>query len=118
METRAITEVKIYVLIMNNMRGQYEDTVIVAVSDGPNKLRNFIDSERVEKYRDEDDLNMVGFPLTKTFRKGGPLEYFNAPYISEDIRPIDSIRPGDTGIFYEWVNIESLPNIRDRHRFL
>lgn len=126
METRTqvieVQEVKLYVLVLNNMRGHFEDTSIVAVSPDINSLIRFMEAEKApEQYVDEEDTNMVGYPLRKTFRKGSPLEYFNPAgcfYSPSDIQEIHTTYAGQTGIFYQWINADSLDTIRQRYRFI
>jgi hypothetical protein len=88
-----------WVLILNDMRGRCEDMRPVARAETKEALLAFLEHERVEPYKDDgmhtivhdtDTLaQMAGGPVVekipqyywnKTFRKGGPLEWFNPPW--------------------------------------
>lgn len=72
--------VTVYLLRLNHMRGACENGRIIAASFDRDKLVDFLQAERVERYVDnsgiEDDYGHV-HPYTKFFRKGGPLEWYN-----------------------------------------
>lgn len=68
-----------YILQLNPMTDKYERLSAVACAETAEALSAFVESERVEPYSDGDGLNMCGGALTKYFRKGGPLEFFNPP---------------------------------------
>ena len=61
-----------YFLCLNLMRGRAEETRILACAETRDALVVFMDRERVEPYRDGQWL--------KTFRRGGPLEWYNPPF--------------------------------------
>lgn len=79
----------LYVLYLNDMRSaKIEYTQISAWASDRAKLEAFIETETVELYRDGR--------YAKTFRKGGPLEWFNRPY---DLKP--DAWPPDPGSIQE-----------------
>jgi hypothetical protein len=64
---------KWWVLFLNDMRfPKYEMLTPVARADTKEDLVAYLDRERVEKY--------VDGRWGKTFRRGGPLEWYNHPY--------------------------------------
>lgn len=61
-----------YILRLNDMRTpKIEMYEVVAKSEDPEKLEQWMLSEKVEPYREDN--------WGKVFRKGGPLEWYNAP---------------------------------------
>jgi len=61
-----------YILKLNDMRSsQVETLTTVARADTKEELEALMDREKVESYRDDN--------WWKTYRKGGPLEWFNPP---------------------------------------
>lgn len=105
METRQITEVHIYVLVLNTV-GAAESCEIAAVSDDYQKLVDFYNSQLLpvnERFR-----NNVGF--FRSFKEG-PLY---------DLNPCNSLELNDTsqfrhGIHDEWVNANNLDWIRNQY---
>lgn len=69
METRNITQIKVYKLILNPMTGRAEDENIAAMSTSKEGLENLLKEEKVEYYSDEG--------WNKNFRQGGLLEWYN-----------------------------------------
>lgn len=59
-----------FVLFLNHMTGSYENSVAIARAGSREALEALLVRERVEPYRDGN--------WSKTFRRGGPLEWFNA----------------------------------------
>lgn len=111
METRDVTEVRLFALIMNNVHDRAEGCELVAVSDDYQKLVNWYNSQKAEKpYRSEYDNNMY----YKVFKEGSELEYFN-PLFSLGL---NEMSPFGQGIKDEWVNIEQLSSIRSRLLFI
>ena len=70
METRTIEQVKIYKLILNPIRANYEATNIAAVSYDKQHLIDWYESLKVKPYVDEGRWS-------KSFKKGSPLEWYN-----------------------------------------
>lgn len=86
----------VWVLFLNDMRSaHYEDLRPVARATTPEELEALVERERVETYTEESGLPGTSPELpgeetafgyrgnsqtwSKSFRKGGPLEWFNAP---------------------------------------
>ena len=67
METRTITQVRIYTLALNPMAGRAEERRIVALSTDYNKLVAWYRDQMVPEWRD-------GL-WYKYFRQGSPLEW-------------------------------------------
>lgn len=67
------------ILQLNPMTANYERLTAVARAETREALEAFLLSEKVEPYSDSDGESMCGGRLNKSFRKGGPLEYFNPP---------------------------------------
>ncbi len=72
-----------YFLRLNMMRNRIEAVDIVAYADSEQELANLLDRERVERYEDPMQEYGENKVYVKTFRKGGPLEWYNAPMNSD-----------------------------------
>ncbi len=68
-----------WVLQLNPMQGRYEDLNPVAWAETKTALEAYVAREKVQPYSDDAGHNMCGGALTKSFRKGSPLEYLNPP---------------------------------------
>lgn len=68
-----------FILQLNPMTTNCEVLRAVARAETKESLEAYLARERVESYTDDDGLNMCGGKLCKSFRKGGPLEFFNPP---------------------------------------
>ena len=106
METRQITQVRLYVLILNTF-GAAESGNIVAVSDDYQRLVTWYQSQFADEPYREDGWY-------KTFKKGSPLEYHN---------PCGSVELNGTniwnhGIHDEWVLLDDLDIIRNRYFYV
>lgn len=100
METRTITQVRIYTLGLNPMMGRSEERRIVALSTDYNKLVAWYrDQLAPEPWRDGQ--------WYKEFRAGSPLEWFN-PAITLDLdKP-----PFGHGIGDMWIPEREWPELR------
>lgn len=102
METRTITQVRIYTLALNPMTGRAEERRIVALSTDYNKL--------VAWYNDQlapepwHDRRM----WCKVFRAGSPLEWFNPAYSLE----LNQTGPYRHGIGDMWIPESEWPVLR------
>lgn len=82
METRQITEIKVYGLILNPMRGNTEAGSLVAISYNRAKIIDWYDSLlEVEPYVEADSGSFECHGdihnWHKCFKKGSPLEWYN-----------------------------------------
>lgn len=82
METRTITEYKVYVLLLNPMRERFESMDLVAFAESKEALLNFIKSQKAaEPYYDDakEVPNMYGTynRWYKVFKQGSLLEWYN-----------------------------------------
>ena len=91
MESRTITQVKIYKLIMNRVTHRVEDCSIVAISGERENLVNWYKSQLAEQPW-IDSLSYY-----KVFKEGSDLEWFNPV-------DLDSVDHWGFGIQEEWVN--------------
>lgn len=94
MEKRTIEQVKVFKLMMNPMPSNFENFRIVALSYDEDKLKEFVENEKVEPYKDGK--------WHKTFKKGGPLEWMNPMNWNDN-----------TGIFAEWATESSVKRFCD-----
>ncbi len=69
METRQITQVKIYVLSLNSMFTKSEQTHVVAISVDKDELMKWYESLKVEQYNEDR--------YTKIFSKDSVLSWYN-----------------------------------------
>ena len=102
METRTITEVKTYKLILNPVYGQAEYVRLAAFSDDYDRLYDFYMSELTNDVVQED-----GF--FRYFRKG-PLYNYNLAYHINLQQPDDYYGPGIT---YQWVPLDTFDEIKE-----
>lgn len=94
MEIRSIEQVKLYGLIMNDMRSSNIEIVSVAlIAYSLQELEDFYKSQKVETYKDEN--------WTKCFKKDGPLEWKNPVYSLDQYATVSFA--GD-GLTEEWIN--------------
>ena len=92
METRQITQLRVYKLIMNHVSDRAEDGTITAISTDYDKLVAWYHSQLApEKWRDGRFL--------KTFAEGSPLEWFN-PVTSLELNELGTF---GHGIADEWI---------------
>lgn len=78
-----------WVLCLNDMRSsRIEEMEVVACASTKDELVRFIESESVETYKDDNENIRDPEPWSchgtnkswhKSFRKGGPLEWYNRP---------------------------------------
>ena len=97
METRYIMQYHVYGLILNPMRGSFEEQRLVALAGSKEALLQWHDAYLVEPYYDEEsdipDTYGNFHKWYKCFAKGSPLEWFNP--IQDNGRIID-----------EWLTLE------------
>lgn len=67
----------LYGLVLNPMTDRTEAQRLVAVCESRAELRAAWDAEKVDPYKDEN--------WHRVHRKGGPLEWYNAPFGSSDV---------------------------------
>ena len=67
-----------WILVLNHTGNHAEVATMVARAETREELAAFVERER-EPWVDEDDLNLSGMPIHKTFRRGSPIERFNPP---------------------------------------
>lgn len=92
METRNITQVRIYKLVLNSMFANYEQGNIVAISPSYEKLVDWYKSQCAkELWRDGR--------WEKSFIQGSPLEWYN-PCLSLELNDTDHY---GHGIGDEWI---------------
>ena len=71
-----------FILQLNNMQSNTEQHSPVARAETVEKLMEFLKSETVEPYTDigyHSFSNNEAYSYNKTFRKSGPLEWYNPP---------------------------------------
>jgi len=104
-ETRLLEQVKIYLLVMQPMTGNSENTSLEAISFERQKLIDWHNQQKVELYEDDGpDIFEGGTKCYhKQFRKDGPLQWMN---------PIDTpdFVPGTWGhgIHEQWIEEENI----------
>lgn len=74
----------VWVLFLNDMRMSHIEMVEpVAKGDTREEIEKFLEEEKVPLYQDG--------PWSKSYRAGGPLEWYNVPLASENpIREVDT----------------------------
>lgn len=70
-----------WVLLLNDMRASnIENICPVCRAATKEQLLAYLAKEKVEPYTDEKN----GYKWGKTYRKGGPLEWYNSPYMHDE----------------------------------
>lgn len=114
-ETRQVTQVMVWKLILNPMRSNTEASNLVAWSDDKDKLLNWYKSQLVEPYSDNGitsfECHGDSHNWYKVFAKGSQLEWYN-PMDNEEGYP----NHYGQGLQNEWVDVEVLPNITVGYR--
>lgn len=102
MEIRTVTEVRIYILTLNEMHSRAEYGEHVAISTEYNNLVNYYNANLLEEgFRDEDGY-LHSF-------KEGPLFNFN-PCMSLELNNLDIF---GFGIQDKWINQDILGNLNN-----
>lgn len=107
METRLITQVKLYMLRLNSIFGNAEQANIVLVSPELSHLQNYYFKNRCEPYNKINEAFGMGY-----------IRYFAESSHLVDYNPADyEVNQGCTydgahGIIVEWVNMEDLEKIK------
>lgn len=106
METRNITEYKVYVLTLADMHGGVDKARPVAVFDSLDKLKSYYQSQLADApYSDKGYNSYAGhddYSYQKVFKKGSPLEWYNPADSTDDKTEYNDICFG--GVFHQWVD--------------
>jgi len=108
METRQITEVKMFYLVMNPMTSRVEDRQICCISYEKQRIVNWYKYHECERYVEEAN----GHSWAKSFRKGCVLEWFNP------IDSFDRLNHYGQGICEEWVRQEQVEHLKIEYLFV
>ena len=103
-ETRAITQAKVYALVMNPMTDRAESQRIGAVSYDKQKLIDFHNSELADEIWEDGRFR-------KSFKKGSPLEWLNPIYSTE----FEQRGTFGHGIMEDWVIDDGMVEKGDYH---
>ena len=109
METRTITEAKVYSLVMNGIFQKAEDCFIVKISFEKQSLIDFYRAERCEPYKREYN----GIFYTLHFKEGGPLQFCN-PIHWFECGLYDQINTFGEGIHEEWIELNQAQELVSR----
>ena len=103
METRTVTEYKVFILMLADMRGNVDNLQAVACSTSRAKLISWVRSKVVETYVDDPSPDNFGVSHSyrKIYEEGSALEWFNPPTSLEGFG-------GFGGIVERW--IQEYPN--------
>ena len=105
METRTITQAKIYFLTMNPITDRAESVRVAMMSTDRQSLIDRYKNEEVEPYSENG--------YYKTFRKDGPLEWFNSLPNLEQISSFNG-----EGLHEEWVYVENISSLQNQYYFI
>lgn len=107
METRQITQVKLYMLRLNSIFGNAEEANIVLVSPEISHLQDYYFMNRCAPYRKIDET--FGINYIRHFAESSHLVDYNpADYEVVNCCTYD----GAHGIIVEWINMEDLEKIK------
>lgn len=108
METRLITQVKLYILRLNSIFGNAEQANIVLVSPELSHLQDYYFRNRCAPYNEINEAFGMGY--IRYFAKSSHLVDYNpADYEVHNCCTYD----GAHGITEEWVDIDILDNIKN-----
>lgn len=110
METRQITQVKLYVLRLNSIFANAEQGNIVLVSPELSHLQDHYFKNRCAPYHKMDEA--FGINYIRNFAESSHLVDYNPSDYEVHQCCIDEF---SHGILEEWVNIEDLEEIRTAH---
>jgi hypothetical protein len=114
-ETRQVTQVLVWKLILNPMRANTEASVLVAWSDDKERLLSWYKEQLVEPYTENGSPSFEcqgeSHNWHKYFRKGSELEWYN-PMANDE----GSVNYYGQGLQSEWVEAELLPTISNHNR--
>lgn len=97
METRQITQVKVWKLCLNPMTDRTEASHLVAWSIEEGAIEVWYKSQLVPTYKDDH--------WVKNFKQGSPLEWYNPANIVTELDHYGQ------GLSWEWVEESIVPNI-------
>lgn len=107
METRTITQVRMYKLILNPMTDCCESAHIVAISDDYTRLVNwYMGQLATVPWRDDR--------WYKVFKSGSTIEWYNQC----DRLGLNDVDYWGHGISDEWVSLETYENVRNGRIFV
>lgn len=108
METRQITQIKLYVLRLNSIFANAEQANIVLVSPELSNLQDYYFKNRCAPYHKTDEA--FGINYIRNFAESSHLVDYNpADYEVQQCCTYDGVH----GIVEEWVNAEDLDDIRN-----
>ena len=109
MQTRTITEVLIYRLILNDMRyPKIEMKSLVAISTSYEKLVDWYNSQKA------DDVwvdTIDEYNWRKVFKKDSPLEWYNSADLLQPLKPEVVMNSIGGGIYKTWVDLDVLNKV-------
>ena len=105
METRTITQGRIFILNLNTF-GRAEDTAIAAISDDYNKLVSFY----LDNLLSEDERYRDDFGYRISFRSG-PLQRFNPCHSIE----LNQLSYFHEGIYDIWIDVADLTKLQSEY---
>lgn len=106
-EFKTVTCIKLYLLYLNPMVGRAEDRSLAAVSDEFEKLLNFY-NESLDPNPQRDSSGYY-----HTFKEDSPLYWLNPqPFSAPGLNSLGQ------GVDVDWVDVEALPEIKNRYFFI
>lgn len=110
METRQVTQLKIFKLFLNEARYNFPD--LVAIGFDETSLDNYIADLKVDEYYEdidideEDGINITTTKVKKCFKEKSNLEYYNLD------KPIDSYK---YGVSTQWINEDDFEKFKQEY---
>ena len=107
METRQITQIRVFYLILNNVYDYCEGRTIVAVSDSREKLIGLYNDSLIpyeERYRDEGGMY-------RSFKKGLLYDFNPVPFVFDGA----TYAYDDLGIKDTWINESDLDDVKKKY---
>ena len=90
METRLVAQCKVFKLHAHYLKNPSEDyATIAALAYNEGQLEKLIEEEKCEPYTETEVRGDNVVEITKTFRKGGPLEWFGYDPENKETHRID-----------------------------
>lgn len=110
------TFVRVFTLYLNDMRSaKIEYKRLAAIGDTPVSLENLLKAESVPQYTEEgfDENFGRNIKWQKSFRKEGPLEWFNPPLLVEDAIRVETVPEDELFGLLSWARNNGIPMLTD-----
>lgn len=100
METREIKQVKVWTLLMNNMKGKPEDFEVALASTNKNSIIEYYNNSKIEMY---EEPHPSGGTYKKQFKSDSVLYWFNSCHDEKTFN--DFVSSNEKALDSEWLHM-------------